>query len=360
VPASHPLAVLVLATVAAAACASERGGGSAVLPDTTVDAATRRAVIEGVAARVEASYVFRDRAVVIARAIRARARRGDYDALSSARGLADTLTAHLQAAGRDRHLRVRYSHAVLPPQPWRRSATTGVADSLLARGRRANFGFGRPRRLAGGIGYLEILDFGFEPQWAEGTVAEVMSDLGDAPAIIVDVRRNGGGSPRMVAFVTSYLFGPDSILLNTLYWRGNRIERLYTRSTLPGTRYGPDRPVYVLTGRGTFSAAEGFAYSLQALGRAVIVGDTTGGGAHAGGLHRVTDHFGVWVPGARAVNPVTGRNWERVGVRPDVAVPDSTALGVAHALALRTLLEREPAGERHDRLERALREVTEP
>ena len=355
-PVSNRLAILILAAGAAVACGSERARDAAS-PDAGVDAATRRAVIEGVAARIQASYVFRDRAVVIARAIRARARRGDYDGLTSARALADSLTADLQAVGRDRHLRVSYSHDVLPAQPWRRSATTGGEDSLRARGRRANFGFGRPRRLLGDIAYLEILDFGFEPQWAEETVAEVLSRVADASALIVDIRRNGGGSPRMAAFVTSYLVGPDSIHLSTLYWRGNRVERVYTRRTVPGRRYGPDRPLYVLTGRATFSAAEGFAYGLQALGRAVIVGDTTGGGAHAGGLHRVTDHFGVWVPGARAVNPITKRNWERVGVRPDVAVPEDAALTVAHTLALRQVLEREPDGERRRRLERAIAEV---
>jgi len=355
VPGSNRLAVLMLAAGVAAACGSERGRDAASA-DAGVDAATRRAVVEGVAARVQASYVFRDRAAVIARAIRARARRGDYDGVTSARALADSLTAHLQAAGRDRHLRVRYSHDILPAQPWRRSATTG-ADSLRARGRRANFGFGRPRRLLGDIAYLEIHDFGFEPQWAEETVADVLTRLADAPALIIDLRRNGGGSPRMAAFVTSYFLGPDSIHLSTLYWRGNRVERVYTRPSVPGRRYGPDRPVYVLTSHATFSAAEGFAYGLQALGRAVIVGDTTGGGAHAGGLHRVTDHFGVWVPGARAVNPITKRNWERIGVRPDVAVPEREALGVAHALALRQVLAQEPDAERRRRLERAILEV---
>ena len=356
VPVSNRLAILMLAAAAVAACGSERGRGAAS-PDASVDAATRRAVIDGVAARIEASYVFRDRAAVIARALRVRARRGDYDRVTSARALADSLTAHLQAASHDRHLRVRYSHDVLPAQPWRRSATTGGEDSLRARGRRANFGFGRPRRLLGDIAYVEIVDFGFEPQWAEETVAKIMSEVDDARALIIDVRRNGGGSPRMAAFVSSYLFGADSIHLSTLYWRGNRVERVYSRPTVPGRRYGPDRPVYVLTSRATFSAAEGFAYSLQALGRAVIVGDTTGGGAHAGGLHRVTDHFGVWVPGARAVNPITRSNWERVGVRPDVAVPESEALPVAHALALRQVLEREPDAEQRRRLERAIAEV---
>jgi C-terminal processing protease CtpA/Prc len=128
---------------------------------------------------------------------------------------------------------------------------------------------------------------------------------------------------------------------------------------VPGTRYGPDKPVYVLTSRRTFSGAEEFAYNLQTRKRAVIVGDTTGGGAHPGGMRRVTDHFGVWVPSGRAINPITGTNWERVGVRPDLAAPADSALRVAQVAALRVLLQRADTAER-GRLEDALREIEGP
>jgi C-terminal processing protease CtpA/Prc len=288
------------------------------------------------------------------RVIRSRRRRGHYAGLTTARALADSLTAHLQAVSRDRHLQVRYSHDPLPPFPWRRGSDTDPADSARAHGRRVRFGVGRPERLAGNVGYLEIRSFAFEPEWAEETVAQAMSDLDETDALIIDLRRNGGGSPRLAAFVASYFMGPDSVHLATLYWRGPRTERVYTRSEVPGRRYGATRPLFVLTGRGTFSAAEGFAYNLQALGRAVIVGDTTGGGAHAGGLHRVTDHFGVWVPAARPVNPITGTNWERTGVRPDLVVPADSARHHAHRAALAQLRERATDAHEQQRLDDAL------
>jgi len=172
------------------------------------------------------------------------------------------------------------------------------------------------------------------------------------------VRRNGGGSPHMVAQVSSYLFGPDSVHLNSLYWRpDNRTDHFYTRSKVPGTRYGPDKPVYVLTSRNTFSGAEEFAYNLQSLRRATIVGDTTGGGAHPGGMRRVTDHFAVWVPSGRAINPITKTNWERVGVRPDIAVASDQALRVAHLAALRGLRQQASDPERQQALDRAIADV---
>jgi len=208
------------------------------------------------------------------------------------------------------------------------------------------------------VGYLELRSFGFEAEWIGDAAAAAVAFLANTDALIVDVRRNGGGSPGMVAFVSSCLFGADSVHLNSLYWRpGNRTEHFYTRTRVPGVRYGPERPVYVLTSRRTFSGAEEFAYNLQTRQRAVIVGDTTGGGAHPGGLQRVTDHFGLWVPTGRAINPITKTNWERVGVRPDVAVSSDQALRTAQLAALRGLRERATDSERRRQLDEAIAEV---
>lgn len=344
----------------AAACGSERPPASAVRPDTALDQAARDAVIGGVLTRLRSSYLSRETAVAMERAIRARDRRGEYAHVTSARALADSLTAHLQAVSGDLHLRVRYSHDPLPPQPWKRGSATEHPDSARLVGRRARFGIGRPQRLAGNVGFLEIRSFAFDPSGAEVIIANAMTDLADAAALIIDVRRNDGGSPRLAAFLASYLFDGDPVHLTTLQWRGRYSERLYTRPDVPGRRFGSNRPVYLLTSRGTFSAAEGFAYNLQALRRVVVVGDTTGGGAHAGGLHRVTDHFGVWVPAARPVNPITGRNWERVGVRPDLAVPADSAKAAAHRAALWQILAHAPDAESRARLEETLRDLVPP
>jgi C-terminal processing protease CtpA/Prc len=100
------------------------------------------------------------------------------------------------------------------------------------------------------------------------------------------------------------------------------------------------KDVYVLTSSRTFSAAEEFTYNLQSQKRATIVGETTGGGAHPTRGLPVTDHFGVGVPFARSINPVTQTNWEGTGVKPDVAVPADHALHTAHLLALKKVAEK--------------------
>ena len=184
-----------------------------------------------------------------------------------------------------------------------------------------------------------------------------MSFLASSDALIVDVRRNGGGSPETVAFLSSYLFGDEPVHLNSLYWRdGDRTEEYWTERSLPGART-PTKPVYVLTSGRTFSAAEEFTYNLQCLGRATIVGQRTGGGAHPGGTVPVESGFAVWVPMGRAVNPITGTNWEGTGVEPDVEVPLEASLPVAHMMAIELLIETEVDANRMEELQGTLESV---
>jgi C-terminal processing protease CtpA/Prc len=98
--------------------------------------------------------------------------------------------------------------------------------------------------------------------------------------------------------------------------------------------------VYILTSKRTFSAGEEFTYNLQALRRAVILGETTGGGANPGDEVRINEHFAVFVPMGRAINPITKTNWEGTGVKPDIEVPEAQALKAAYLAALRKLLDR--------------------
>ena len=102
---------------------------------------------------------------------------------------------------------------------------------------------------------------------------------------------------------------------------------------MPGVRFGTTKPVYVLTSGNTFSGGEELAYDLQQLRRATVVGERTKGGAHPRTGHRLHPHLELTVPTGRAINPVSGTNWEGVGVVPDVAVPADRALTVAHEQA---------------------------
>jgi retinol-binding protein 3 len=194
--------------------------------------------------------------------------------------------------------------------------------------------FGRTERMAGDVAYVEILSFGAPPEEVREATTRIMSAAADAKALIIDLRTNGGGSPFTVALVSSYLFGADPVHLNSLYFRpANRTDDFFTDPLVAGRKFGPDKPIYVLTSSRTFSGAEEFAYNLQTLKRATIVGETTGGGANPGRGIPLPYDLTLFVPTGRAINPITKTNWEGVGVRPEVAVPAAEALDVALRLA---------------------------
>jgi peptidase S41-like protein len=326
-------------------------------PDTTIDAATRAAVVDGVLRRLDEGYVFPRKAAEMKQAVRARQKRKAYDGIGSARDFADSLTRDLRAVSHDLHLEVSYVRNEVrdevpdaEPSPEERRETDAF-------GRRVNYGFERVERLSGNVGYLEIRTFNFDASLVDSTLAAAMKFLAHTDALIIDVRRNGGGEPSMVAAVCSYLMPPNQ-LINRFYWRPQNRWDEFRTTAVPGDHYGTARPVYVLTSDQTFSGAEEFAYDIQTQKRGEVVGDTTGGGAHPGGFRRVTEHFGVWVPSGRAVNPVTGTNWEGTGVRPDVPVAADAALQTAHRRALERLLRDEKDVQRQAALRQVLRAIT--
>ena len=303
-------------------------------PDLTIDAATRGAILDSALKRLNESYVFPEVAQAMEKAVRERASKGEYEQITSAKTFAETLTSHLQTVSKDKHLRVRYSHAVVPERGPRREPTAEEREEYRREMAWMNSGFDKVERLPGNIGYIEFRGFMDAEAGAE-TVAAAMNFVANTNALIIDLRKNGGGSPEMVALICSYLFGPEPVHLNSLYWReGNRTEEFWTRKEVAGKRY-LNRDVYVLTSKRTFSGAEEFSYNLKNLKRAAIVGETTGGGAHPGGGVRLGEHFVMFVPRGRAISPVTKTNWEGTGVKPDVEVPAEQALTVARLMALK-------------------------
>jgi C-terminal processing protease CtpA/Prc len=304
-----------------------------------IDAAQRAKVIEATLKQLDDNYVFPDVAKKMRQAIEARMERKEYDAVETGQELAEKLTAHLQEVSKDKHLRVMCSTEKLPAPPKGEKAAPN--EQMRQNARKMNGGYRRVERLAGNVGYLEVEGF-MHPDIAAEPAAAAMNFLANTDALIIDLRHNGGGGPQSVALLCSYLFDEKPVHLNSLYWRkGDRTEEFWTLKEVAGKRYvGKD--VYLLTSGRTFSAAEEFAYDLQSLKRVTIVGETTGGGAHPGGMVPLGEHFLAFIPTGRAINPVTKTNWEGTGVKPDVSVSADKALETAHQLAVKKLLEKAP------------------
>jgi hypothetical protein len=364
-------AVCFVVALASFNAAQQQQPRTAEQPDMTIDAAMRTQVIEGTLKHLREGYVYPEVATRMEQAIRERAAKREYEGITSARQLAQTLTEHLQAVSRDKHLRVNYRAAKLgdgdipgSARIVRRAPEGGGSPADGAGGRRiirepggnetpaggapvvrragggageasGNLGLEKVETLDGNVG---LLDFSmFDPsEKANEKVSEAMNRLADTDALIIDLRRCRGGASRTITLLMSYFFD-KSVHLSDFYDRvADSTQESWSLAEVPGKRYG-DKPVYILTSGRTFSAAEDISYTLKNLKRATIVGETTGGGAHPVMGRRLNEHFFVMVPYARYISPITKSNWEGTGVEPDIKVPAAHALKIAQLAALKKI-----------------------
>lgn len=298
-----------------------------------MDEKTARVVIQQIADLLEEKYVFPDVGKQVADHLRQRLADGGIVPTLSPPELAEVLTETFSSLTHDSHLRLDHDPA--------RASGGDDIEELMRRhfegARRNNFGFIKAERLAGNIGYLLIREF--PPTEVAMTIAiGAMAFVANTQALIFDIRGHKGGSPEMIQLLISYLVNEEPRPLTGIYSRAtDQIETYQTLTEIPGKRM-PEVPVYILVDQQTHSAAEAFAYDLQALKRATIIGTRTRGGAHLVDFIPLKGMFVFMLPIARAINPITNGNWQGTGVIPDVETTPDRALEFAHGEALRELL----------------------
>ncbi len=287
-------------------------------------------VLHAAADLIEARYVDADQARVIAAALRSDDAR--WSAALDGAEFARRATARMRELSGDGHLGLSHSVAPIPET----GGDAAFSDEERERwyGASLNHGVEKIERLAGNVMLLDLRVFP-PPAMGADVLAAAMTVVAQGDALVIDLRRNGGGG-ETVELVAGYLLEPGSALSGSYHRPSGKRAYVSSPAWVPGRRFGATKPLYVLTSRRTFSAAESLAYDLQALGRAIVVGEVTGGGAHPFEYRRVAPHFAVDLPEGRSINPITGGNWQDVGVQPDVRVPAEQALDVA----LRLIRER--------------------
>ncbi len=300
-----------------------------------------RETVTEIASRIRDLYFSAERGDAIADALEAEAASGRYDAFTDPRDLAAALSARLRPE--DAHFNVSYDPNA--PRPGGPGGPGGPGPGpRIDRDRLANYGFRRVELLPGNIGLIDMayfanIDFSNPNDPARRAADAALTLVSGADAVIFDMRNNGGGAPSMVGYLSSAFTPAGADIYNTFH------EREGTASEAPGAFYASPRldvPVYILTSGRTGSAAEAFPYTLQAAGRAVIVGETTGGAANPGGPVPVPGGFRIFISDGAPINPITGRNWEGTGVIPDVPTAWDEALTRAQVLALGRI-DSEPA-----------------
>lgn len=300
--------------------------GWAMAQVAPVNVDNRAGVLELVAGHLETDYVDAEQGgAEAASQLRADVEAGLFAQLASGDNFAEGVGNRLRELTGDGHLNLEYSNTEIGEGD---DAQEAFDQEQMERwyGAHINYGVERIERLEGNIGYLDLrvfppIDMGGE------TITAAMTVLADTDALIIDLRRNGGGIGDTADLVASYLFASERRPLTGVYDRpSDTLTQRFTQPFVPGKRFGPDKPVYVLISPQTFSAAEALAYNLQALGRAKVIGEPSGGGAHPFEYVRIHPNYVLWSVTAKSVNPITGSNWQSVGVQPDIQVGSEDAL----------------------------------
>jgi retinol-binding protein 3 len=310
--------------VAVAALALALPGSLLGQASDSIDAQVRAEAVASVATVVERHYPWPDTAKMIAAHLRGRLQASEYDSINTLDGLASALTRDVRAINGDLHLNVRAGASPSRPADW------------------PAVGFDRVERLAGNVGYMRMRIIAGSRD-AFNAVADALRSLDGTDAVVLDLRGVPGGSAAMANFLISHFTPPGVVSLGVDNVAQKTTEIRHTLDTVPGPRR-IDVPLYVLVDRQSASAAEDIPFVLQNLGRATIVGERTAGAGRNVGLYRAAHGLSVGLSISRVYDPATGRQWERVGIEPDVATPSAKALDVALRHALRSLI----AGKRED------------
>lgn len=307
--------------------------------DKTADA---EAIVRQAVELVERRYAFPRVASKIASAVRERLTGGEFAGMIVDRAFCKRLTRVFQELSRDQHMGFAYFDK---PQPMRDEAgyVFGALDEDdIIEARHWNCGFAAVRRLDGNVGYIDLRQF--TPVAIGGpTATAAMRLVADTEALIIDLRSNDGGRQDMAAHIAGHLFSEPTQLSSRYNYVTGEFTEYWSAPETEGRRFG-DKPLFLLVGKHTFSAAECFAYDMHQLGRATLVGERTAGGANPTKIYTLTPHVWMAIPYGFHVSPITGTDWEGVGVSPDVEVPAAAALNEAHRLALlgvRDTLDRE-------------------
>ena len=327
---SHTMRTALIITLLAAALLGATF--LALLPSRAeaieLDRDTKAAIIDSVQFHLDKTYIFADTAEKMGKALKKNLKKGKYDDSTSLDAFTRQLTEDMEEISKDRHLWILPAtedeiRIARQDEPTEDDKAMRIAEMAYS-----NFGFEKVEILSNNIGYLKLNGFEDAEYGGDAAVA-AMNFLANCNSVIIDLRENGGGSPSMIQLISSYFF-EESTHLNNFYIREtDTLKQFWTQSHVEGKKL-TDVPLYILTARRTFSAAEEFTYNMKNLERATIIGETTGGGAHP--LKRVVfPDLGVklGLPFGRAVNPITMTNWEGTGVEPDIKVPQEEALDVA-------------------------------
>lgn len=180
-----------------------------------------------------------------------------------------------------------------------------------------------------GVGYVQIFSFLDNDLLTIQLWERMIQDMNEneVPAIIIDMRKNGGGRGFLADQMAAYFFDEPLITGNTGFYDEERGE-FYTDPDgedtffLPSEEFRYTGDVVVLVGPDCASACEFFSYDMTLEDRATIVGmyPTAGLGGSVDDVAMPADETFRFTQG-RAIDAEGNIHIEGIGVVPDILVP---------------------------------------
>ncbi|WP_316795788.1 S41 family peptidase [Pedobacter agri] len=280
-------------------------------------------------------YIFPDKALSMGKHLSSQLKKGAYKGINDQAKLAYKLESDIKEINYDSHLHVNFEPGLLAPKKLSSDERAMAMKEQLATEIENNFNLQKAEILPGNIGYFLFNGFTGNINEAKPILNGALTFLSGTRALIIDLRNNGGGNSNNR--LESYFFKERTHLIDNVNTFNKDTLSIYAD---PKTTNGLTllMPIYILTSKNTFSAAEAFSASMQSLKRAIIVGDTTGGGSHLTGTFDLKNGFVAKIPFARPVSTSTFKDWEGVGVVPDIPVKASRALQMAQEVIYKKFL----------------------
>ncbi|MFC6103605.1 S41 family peptidase [Olivibacter domesticus] len=306
-------------------------------------------LIDSLTSTLDNYYVFPEKAELINKHLRQQLIKKAYEGISDPMKLSEKLLDDIRSVHTDPHMRIYYDSLFTNRNKGEQKPSAEEIEELKRLEKEQNYLFKKVEVLPGNIGYLLFNGFSGDIEGSKSTVSSALKFLINTTAIIIDLRSNGGGSPEMVSYIESYFF-QQKTHMNDIIDRLSKDTSYFYADPAKTAGITLKMPVYILTSKRTFSGAEDFSYGMQSVKRAIIVGETTGGGAHPTKPFLLGQGFQINVPFARSLNPYTKTDWEGTGVKPDIQSSANEALKITQT----TILQKQLAGIKDEQQKRKI------